>query len=160
MPSTPIEALNDHVSETVTVSGWLTNHRSSGKIVFLQLRDGSGFVQWVMVKSEVGDEQFEAARQLTQESSIEVTGEVRADERAPSGVELGVTAVRLIAPGNDYPITPKEHGVDFLFEHQHLHLRHKGPWAIMRIREEVERGVHDFYAERGFVRFDSPFFMP
>ena len=160
MPSTPIEALNDHVSETVTVSGWLTNHRSSGKIVFLQLRDGSGFVQGVMVKSEVGDEQFEAARQLTQESSIEVTGEVRADERAPSGVELGVTAVRLIAPGNDYPITPKEHGVDFLFEHQHLHLRHKGPWAIMRIRDEVERGVHDFYAERGFVRFDSPFFMP
>ena len=160
MPSTPIEALNDHVGETVTVSGWLTNHRSSGKIVFLQLRDGSGFVQGVMVKSEAGDEQFEAARQLTQESSVEVTGEVRADERAPSGVELGVTTVRLIAAGNEYPITPKEHGVDFLFEHRHLHLRHKGPWAIMRIRDEVERGVHDFYAERGFVRFDSPFFMP
>src|SRR5690606_4547890 len=85
---------------------------------------------------------------------------VRADERAPSGVELGVTAVRLIAPGNDYPITPKEHGVDFLFEHRHLHLRHKGPWATLRIRDEVERGIHDFFSERGFVRFDSPFFMP
>lgn len=160
MPSTPIAALNDHVGETVSVSGWLTNHRSSGKIVFLQLRDGSGFVQGVMVKSEVAEELFEAARQLTQESSVEVTGEVRADDRAPSGVELGVSSVRLIAAGNDYPITPKEHGVDFLFEHRHLHLRHKGPWAIMRIRDEVERAIHDFYAARGFVRFDSPFFMP
>src|SRR5690606_662582 len=109
--------LNDHVGESVTIAGWLTNHRSSGKIVFLQLRDGSGFVQGVMVKSEVGDEQFEAARQLTQESSVEVTGEVRADARAPSGVELGVSAVRLIGQGQEYPITPKEHGVDFLFEH-------------------------------------------
>ena len=160
MRRTPIEALPQHVGESVTIAGWLTNLRSSGKIAFLQLRDGSGFVQGVMVKSEVAEEQFEAAKQLTQESSLEVTGVVRADERAPSGVELGVSEVRLVAPGNDYPITPKEHGVDFLFEHRHLHLRHRGPWAIMRVRDEVERAVHDFFGERGFVRFDSPFFMP
>ncbi|HZJ10348.1 MAG TPA: asparagine--tRNA ligase [Trueperaceae bacterium] len=160
MRPTPIEALPEHVGETVKVAGWLTNLRSSGKIVFLQLRDGSGFVQGVMVKSDVAPEQFEAAKQLTQESSVEVTGEVRADSRAPSGVELGVSRVDLIGKGNEYPITPKEHGVDFLFEHRHLHLRHKGPWAILRVRDEVERAIHDFFAERGFVRFDAPFFMP
>src|SRR5690606_13652783 len=89
-----------------------------------------------------------------------VRGTVRADARAPSGVELGLTGVELIAPGNEYPITPKEHGVDFLFEHRHLYLRHRGPWAVMRVRDLVERAIHDFFAERGFIRFDAPLFMP
>jgi len=160
MPMTPISALPAHVGDTISVGGWVTNVRSSGKIAFLQLRDGSGFVQGVMVKNEVSEEQFDLARGLGQESAVVVTGTVRADDRAPSGVELGVSGVELIGTAVDYPITPKEHGVDFLFEHRHLYLRHKGPWAVMRIRDEVERAIHDFYSQRGFVRFDSPLFMP
>jgi asparaginyl-tRNA synthetase len=148
------------VGERVTVRGWLTGSRSSGKIAFLQLRDGSGFVQGVVSKADAGDETFERARALTQESAVEVEGEVRADPRAPSGVELAVTAVTLVGTSHDYPITPKEHGVDFLMERRHLFLRHKAPWAIMRVRDEMVRGIHDFFAERGFVRFDAPFFMP
>lgn len=155
-----ISALPDHIGQRVTVAGWVTGVRSSGKIAFLQIRDGSGFVQGVVVRAEVEEAEFERAKALSQESSVVVTGEVRADERAPSGVELGLTAVEVIAPGNDYPITPKEHGIDFLFEHRHLYLRHKGPWAVMRIRDLVERAMHDFFADRGFVRFDTPLFMP
>ena len=160
MSTIPISALPDHIGATVTVAGWVTNLRSSGKIAFLQLRDGSGFVQGVMVKNEVSEDQFATARSLGQESAVKVTGTVRADERAPSGVELGVTSVEVVAEGGDYPITPKEHGVDFLFEHRHLYLRHRAPWAILRVRDEVERGVHEFFGERGFVRFDSPVFTP
>ena len=160
MTHTPIAELAAHVGAEVVVAGWVTGVRSSGKIAFLQLRDGSGFVQGVVVRSEVAAEVFDRAKGLTQESSVVVTGLVRADERAPSGVELGLTHVELVAPGNDYPITPKEHGVDFLFEHRHLYLRHRGPWAVMRVRDLVERAIHDFFAERGFVRFDSPLFMP
>ncbi len=155
-----IASLPEHLGQQVEVAGWLTNSRSSGKIAFLQLRDGSGFVQGVVVKSEVGEEQFDRAVHLSQESSVIVTGEVRADTRAHGGVELGVSAVELVGGSVDYPITPKEHGVDFLFENRHLYLRHRAPWAIMRIRDEVERAVQDFFAERDFVRFDAPFFMP
>ena len=155
-----IEHLPQHIGETVTVRGWLTNLRSSGKIAFLQLRDGTGFVQGVVVKSEVGDEVFETAKGLSQEASVVVTGEVRADERAPSGVELGLSGVEVVAVSSDYPLTPKEHGVDFLMENRHLYLRHRTPWAIMRVRDEVIRAVHTFFFERGFVRFDAPFFMP
>ena len=160
MQMTPISALPSHVGDAVTIGGWVTNVRSSGKIAFLQLRDGSGFVQGVMVKNEVSEEQFDLARGLGQESAVFISGTVRADTRAPSGVELGVTRVELISTAPEYPITPKEHGVDFLFENRHLYLRHKGPWAVMRIRDEVERAIHDFYSQRGFVRFDSPLFMP
>ena len=117
-------------------------------------------MQGVLAKNDVDEETFKLARSLTQESSVIVTGEVRADERSPSGVELGVTGLELIAQTEGYPITPKEHGVDFLMEHRHLYLRNKKPWAIMRIRDELERAVHDFFAERGFVRFDTPFFTP
>ncbi len=160
MAATPIELLPGHVGDTVQVQGWLTNLRSSGKIAFLQLRDGSGFVQGVITRAEAGEEAFVRARALTQETSVIVTGVVREDARAPSGVELGVSEVRQVGPATDYPITPKEHGVDFLFEHRHLYLRHRGPWAALRIRDEVERAVHDFFGERGFLRFDAPFFMP
>lgn len=155
-----IEELPRHVGERVQVNGWLTGLRSSGKIAFLQLRDGSGYVQGVLVKSEVDEATFELARSLPQESAVAVTGEVRADTRSQNGVELGLDSVALIGRSGDYPITPKEHGVDFLFEHRHLYLRHKAPWAMLRVRDEVERGIHDFFSERGFLRFDAPFFMP
>ena len=156
----PIQNLKEHLGESVTIQGWLAGSRSSGKIAFLQLRDGSGFVQGVLAKNDVDEETFKLARSLTQESSIIVTGTVRADERSPSGVELGVTGLELVERTENYPITPKEHGVDFLMEHRHLYLRNKKPWALMRIRDELERAVHDFFAERGFVRFDTPFFTP
>ncbi len=155
-----IEELKNHIGESVTVQGWLAGSRSSGKIAFLQLRDGTGFVQGVLAKNDVDESIFSLARALTQESSVVVTGTVRADERSPSGVELGVTGLEQISHTEGYPITPKEHGVDFLMEHRHLYLRHRKPWAIMRIRDELERGVHDFFGERGFVRFDAPFFTP
>ncbi len=160
MSYTPIAELPRHVGQTVKVAGWLTNLRSSGKIAFLQLRDGSGFVQGVVARNDVEESVFERARHLTQETSLVVTGNVRADDRAPSGVELSVVDVEVIGASSDYPITPKEHGVDFLFENRHLYLRHKAPWAILRIRDEVERGIHDFFSARDYVRFDSPFFMP
>lgn len=156
-----ISDLKHHIGKQVTVAGWLTGMRSSGKIAFLQLRDGSGFVQGVVVKNEVDEATFDLAKQLNQETSLYITGEVRADERAPSGVELGVTGIERVAiPQDDYPITPKEHGVDFLFERRHLYVRHRAPWAILRIRDEIERAFHDFFHERGFIRFDAPFFMP
>lgn len=158
---TVIEDLSKHIGETVTIAGWLTGARSSGKIAFLQLRDGTGFVQGVVVKAEVDETTFDLAKRLTQESSLRVSGEVRADARSPSGVELGVSGLELIrAPEDSYPITPKEHGIDFLMEHRHLYLRHRVPWAALRIRDEVIRAVHDFFSEQGFVRFDTPIFMP
>jgi asparaginyl-tRNA synthetase len=160
MSVTRISELPHHVGQPVTVAGWLTGSRSSGKIAFLQLRDGSGFVQAVVSKSDVDEASFEAARSLGQESALRVRGDVRADARAPSGVELSVTGIEVVHASSDYPITPKEHGVDFLADHRHLHLRHRAPWAILRIRDEVERGIHDFFADRGFVRFDAPFFVP
>jgi asparaginyl-tRNA synthetase len=160
MVVTRIQDLPGAVGESVTVAGWLTGSRSSGKIAFLQLRDGSGFVQAVVSKADVDEATFEVARALTQESALRLTGTVRADPRAPSGVELATVAIEVVHASVDYPITPKEHGVEFLADHRHLHLRHRGPWAILRVRDEVERAIHDFFSERGFVRFDAPFFMP
>lgn len=160
MTHTPIAELPQHVGETVQVAGWLTNLRSSGKIAFLQLRDGSGFVQGVLIKDTITEEEFTAARHIAQESSVIVTGEVKEDSRAKGGVELTLSSVTVVGKSEDYPITPKEHGVDFLFENRHLYLRHRGPWAILKIRDEVERAVHEFFGERDFVRFDAPFFMP
>jgi asparaginyl-tRNA synthetase len=160
MGHTRISDLQRFDGEHVTIRGWLTGSRSSGKIAFLQLRDGSGFVQGVVSRADAGDETFERARALTQETAVEIAGTVRADPRAPSGVELAVDGVSVKGESRDYPITPKEHGVDFLMERRHLYLRHRAPWAIMRVRDEVIRGITDFFAERGFVRFDAPFFMP
>jgi len=161
-PEAPIriEALPQHVGQDVTVEGWLTGVRSSGKIAFLQVRDGSGFVQAVVAASDVSESTFESARAVDQEAAVRIHGQVKADERAPSGVELTVTALDVVASGNTYPITPKEHGVDFLFDRRHLHVRHRRPWAMLRIRDVVERGIHDFFHEQGFLRFDSPLFMP
>jgi len=157
---TRIADLPDAVGSTVTLEGWLTGSRSSGKIAFLQLRDGSGFVQAVLPAGSVDETVFAIARRLDQESAVRIVGTVSEDARAPSGVELHVSGLEAVAAGADYPITPKEHGVDFLAEHRHLHLRHRGPWAILRVRDTLERAIHDFFAERGFLRFDAPLFMP
>ncbi|MCA9835487.1 MAG: asparagine--tRNA ligase [Trueperaceae bacterium] len=154
-----IENLANQVGQTVSLSAWVTGVRSSGKIAFLQLRDGTGFIQAVVVKNEVPEEVFDLAKGLSQESSIQLKGEVRKDDRSPLGVELGVSDLKLVHGASDYPITPKEHGIDFLFDHRHLYLRHRKPWALLRIRDELERGIHDFLSDRGFIRFDAPFFM-
>ena len=156
-----LEDISGHTDETVTIHGWLTDKSSKGKLHFLRVRDGTGFIQATVFKGDVSDEVFEHAKHLAQETSIEVTGIVRADARAPGGFELSVRDVKTVAaPAEEYPITPKEHGVDFLLDYRHLHLRHRKPWAIMRIRDTVERAIHDFFHARGFLRFDSPFFMP
>ena len=142
------------------LSGWLTGLRSSGKIAFLQLRDGTGFVQGILVRSNVSDETWELARSLSQESSVRVSGLVREDSRSSFGFEVELDGVELIHAAVDYPITPKEHGVDFLMDRRHLYLRHRAPWALMRIRDELARAINDFLGDRGFIRFDAPFFMP
>lgn len=160
MPDTHISQLGSLLDQQVELKGWVTGLRSSGRIAFLQLRDGSGFIQGVIARNNVDDDTWELVRGLSQETSVAVTGTVRADTRSSSGVELDVSSVRIIGSSIDYPITPKEHGVDFLMERRHLYLRHRKPWAIMRIRDELERAIHDFFAERDFLRFDAPFFMP
>lgn len=149
-----------HAGEEVEVRGWLYNIRSSGKILFLQLRDGSGFVQAVAVKGQVGEEAFAACQALTQESSLRVRGVVRQDARAPGGVELSVTGVDVVQVAGEYPITLKEHGVEFLMDNRHLWLRTPRQNAIMRIRSEVIKACRDFLDERGFVLIDAPILTP
>lgn len=156
-----IADLKNHTDQEITLTAWLTDKSSKGKLHFLKLRDGSGFVQATVFKNDVSEEDFEAARRLSQEQAVQITGVVRADERAPGGVEI---AVRRLTPLHDvlgeYPITPKEHGVDFLLDHRHLHLRHRRPWAILRVRDAVQSAINDFFHEEGFIRFDAPFFTP
>jgi asparaginyl-tRNA synthetase len=155
-----IEDLPRHVGEEVTLRGWLYNKRSSGKIHFLLVRDGTGLSQCVASKSDLGDEAFAAADHMGQETSLEVTGTVREDKRAPGGFELTVASVRQVAPSADYPITPKEHGVAFLLDKRHLWVRSSRQHAILRIRSEVAQACRDFFAERGFVLFDAPILTP
>lgn len=152
-----IKDLKDHVGESVCVKGWMYNKRSSGKIHFLQLRDGSGTVQGVMVKGEVPDEQFDAAKGLWLEASLEVTGVVRADSRAPSGVELTVADLKILQnPGEEYPIGKKDHGIDFLLDQRHLWLRSSRQNALMKIRNEIIWSWRCFFHDRGFMLMDSP----
>jgi asparaginyl-tRNA synthetase len=156
-----LEDIAKHTDQSVTIQGWLSDKSSKGKLAFLKIRDGSGFMQATVFKNDVSEETFELATHLAQESAIEITGTVRADARAPGGFELGVSAIKLVSsPTEEYPITPKEHGVEFLLDQRHLHLRHRKPWAIMRVRDTVQRSIHDFFHDRGFLRFDAPFFMP
>ncbi|GHG06301.1 asparaginyl-tRNA synthetase [Deinococcus piscis] len=156
-----ISDLPKHIGETVTLTAWLQDKSGKGKIQFLKLRDGSGFVQGTVFKGDVSEEVFEAAKRLSQEQSLTLTGEVRADERAPSGVEI---SVRDLSPLSDavgeYPITPKEHGIEFLMDHRHLWFRHRRPWAVMRVRDCVQSGIVEFFRSEGFTRFDAPFFTP
>jgi asparaginyl-tRNA synthetase len=151
-----IEALPSLVGQTVVVRGWVTTTRSSGKIAFVALRDGTGYLQAVVSKKEVPEAAWDALGTLTQETSVEVTGTVRADARAPGGVELTASTLSVIGPSHDFPITPKEHGTAFLFEHRHLWLRSRRQVAIARVRHEVIQAIRDFFHERGFVLVDTP----
>lgn len=155
-----IEDIAKHVGSPVTIKGWLANRRSSGKIHFLQVRDGSGFIQAVMSKAQVGDETFEVASHLSQESAIIVHGAARADSRAPGGFELDVTGLELVSAATDFPITPKEHGVDFLMDRRHLWIRSQRQQAVLRIRHEVIDAVRDYFNNLGFVLADTPIFTP
>jgi asparaginyl-tRNA synthetase len=153
---TRIEALADRVGQTVTVRGWVMTTRSSGKIAFVTLRDGTGYLQAVLSKKDVSEAAWEASGRLTQETSVAVTGVVRADARAPGGVELTVQDLAVLGASVDFPITPKEHGTAFLFEHRHLWLRSRRQVAIARVRTEVIQAIRDFFYERGFTLVDTP----
>jgi asparaginyl-tRNA synthetase len=158
-----IASLPSHIGETVTLRGWLYNLRSSGKLLFPTFRDGSGTVQGIVPKAAVSPQIFEAVKSLTQESSVVVTGTVRADSRAPSGVELDVQNVEVvhrIAETAPYPITPKEHGVDFLMEHRHLWVRSPRQASILRIRAAIMRAAQEYFDTNGFVRTDPPILTP
>ena len=155
-----IHRLRDHVGQNVLVQGWLYGVRRKGKLQFLQLRDGSGIVQAVVSKAEVSEADFAAAAEMTQESSVRVVGLVNADDRAPGGVEIKVSRVQVLHVAEPYPITPKEHGPDFLMSHRHLWLRSRRQAAIMRVRDEVIRAIRDFFHSRDFYCVDSPIFTP
>src|SRR5258705_3064823 len=142
--------------KAVAVRGWVATTRSSGKIAFVVVRDGTGYLQAVLSKKEVPESAWEAFGRLTQETSIEVTGVARADPRAPGGVELTASDLAIIGPSPEFPITPKEHGTAFLFEHRHLWLRSRLQVAIARVRHEVIQAIRDFFYERGFVLVDTP----
>ena len=155
-----IHDISTHVGQQVTLRGWLHNRRSSGKIHFLIVRDGTGFIQAVMSKATVGEEAFSRADHLAQETSLSVTGTVRADARAKGGFEIDVAGVEVHGEARDYPITPKEHGVDFLLDRRHLWIRAERQTAILRIRHEVINAVRDFFNDRGFILCDTPVFTP
>ncbi|GEN34281.1 MULTISPECIES: asparagine--tRNA ligase [Aneurinibacillus] len=157
---TTISQIGKHVGEEVRLGVWLFNKRSSGKIQFLQLRDGTGFIQGVLVKQEVAPKVWEAAKALTQESSLYVRGVVREDERSKSGYELTVTDIEPIHIAEEYPITKKEHGVEFLMDHRHLWIRSMRQQAILSIRSAVIQAVYEFFKERGFYKVDPPILTP
>jgi asparaginyl-tRNA synthetase len=142
------------------VRGWVYQKRSSGKVRFLVLRDGTGYLQGVAAVKDLPAEDWEAMERLTQESSVIVEGTVREEPRAPGGFEMGLTAVRPVALAEPYPIQPKEHGVDFLLDHRHLWLRSKQQHAVLRVRSEVERACRDYFLDRGYTLIDSPIFTP
>ena len=151
-----ISGLHAHVGETVTVRGWVATTRSSGKIAFVVLRDGSGYVQGVLSKKEVTEATWATFAALTHESSVAVTGTVRAEPRSPGGYELAVQSIELLGSSPDFPISPKEHGTTFLFEHRHLWLRSRRQAAVARVRSEVAQAIRDFFYQRDFVLVDTP----
>src|SRR5436305_6593891 len=151
-----IEELPPLAGQAVITRGWVMTTRSSGKIGFVMLRDGTGYLQVVLSKKDVPEVAWDAFGRLTQETSVEVTGTVRADARAPGGVELTAADLRVLGPSHDFPITPKEHGTAFLFEHRHLWLRSRRQVAIARVRHEVVQAIRDFFYERHFVLVDTP----
>ena len=152
-----ISDLRDHTDATVTVRGWVTHLRSSGKVAFVVIRDGSGVLQAVLVRNSVPAETWDAFGRLTTETSVALTGTVRADARSPGGNELGVTTLEIIGPSpTDYPIQPKEHGIDFLLDNRHFWLRTPRQVAIARVRNEIEQAIHDFFYQRDFLRVDTP----
>jgi asparaginyl-tRNA synthetase len=160
MEQTYINQLARHVGEEVTLKGWLYNLRSSGKILFPQLRDGTGIVQGVVLKKAVAPEAWEQLKGLGQESALILRGTVRADERAPGGYELDVTHAEVVQAAHDYPITLKEHGTEFLMDHRHLWLRSRRQHAILKVRHTVVKAVRDFLDTDGFTLADAPIFTP
>ncbi|HHY09180.1 MAG TPA: asparagine--tRNA ligase, partial [Firmicutes bacterium] len=155
-----LNKIGDHVGEEVEIRGWLYNKRSSGRIQFLIIRDGTDLIQGVLVKNDVPEEVFEAAHSLTQESSVIVRGIARSDERAPTGFELAITDLEIVQIAEEYPITPKEHGVEYLMNHRHLWLRSEKQRAVMLIRNEMIKLSRQFYDDRDFVLIDSPILTP
>lgn len=155
-PFVSIDSLLEHVDEPVRVQGWLFNKRGSKNIYFLEVRDGAGLVQVVVPVDQVDEASFEVADGLTQESALEIVGRVRADERQIGGVEIQAESLQLISQSDSYPITPKEHGVEFLMDNRHLWLRSRRTWAILRIRNAVIMAIHGYFQENGFIQMDAP----
>jgi len=149
-----------HVGQEITIKGWLYNKRDKGRLQFLVLRDGTGIIQAVAFQKEISPQAFEAAVALTQESSVIVKGTVRADDRAPGGFELSLSDVQIVQLTQDYPITPKEHGTDFLMDHRHLWLRSSQQWAIMRVRATVIKSIRDWLDSHNFLLVDAPILTP
>ncbi|GAI19175.1 unnamed protein product, partial [marine sediment metagenome] len=153
-----ISELKNNVGQEVTLAGWLYQSRSSGKIQFLIIRDGTGLCQCILEKGKVSNELFEQLKHLGQESSLTVTGTVRADERSVGGYELAITNAQIISPAADYPITPKSHGIDFLLKNRHLHLRSQRQWCIGKIRHTLIDAIRRFFNDNGFILIDTPIF--
>jgi len=154
--TTEVRSLENNVGDTVTVLGWVHTTRGHGNVGFVVVRDGTGLVQGVLVKTELEESVWAVLESLTQECTVALTGEVRAEPRAPGGYEMGVTALELLGASEEYPIQLKDHGVDFLLDHRHLWLRSSLQRAGLRVRHEVEHAIHDFFYERDFVRIDTP----
>jgi asparaginyl-tRNA synthetase len=160
MEQTYISDISKHLGAEITIKGWLYNKRSSGKLGFLEIRDGSGVIQGVASKKDVSDEAWENVEKVTQESSIIVRGTPREHPKKPGVYELDIKDLQLIQLANEYPITPKEHGVEFLMDHRHLWLRSRRQHAILRVRHEIIRAVRDFFDNNGFILCDTPIFTP
>ena len=156
MQSTPISRIGEKKGQSALVEGWLYNKRSSGKIQFLIVRDGTGYLQAVVARAEVSPETWEAAERAAQECSLRVEGAVREDERAPGGYEMSVSKAEVLGASENYPITPKEHGVDFLLSQRHLWMRSSQQHAVLRVRSEISQAIRDFFYERDYVLIDSP----
>jgi len=155
-----INQLSQHVGSEVTLKGWLYNLRSSGKILFPQLRDGTGIVQCVVLKNSISEDVWEALKASGQESAIVIKGKVREDSRAPGGYEIDVVTAEVLQQVHDYPITPKEHGTEFLMDHRHLWLRSRRQNAVLKVRHTVVQAVRNFLDNDGFILCDSPIFTP
>ena len=152
----PLRSLGQHVGETIRIAGWIETTRVHGKVGFAVLRDGTGVVQCVFVRAEVSDDAWAQLEALTLEASVIITGSVREEPRSPGGYEIGVEQVELVGASEDYPIQPKEHGIDFLLDHRHLWLRSSKQRALLKVRNELEKGIADFFYDRDFVRIDTP----
>ncbi len=160
VPTASVSDIGNFDGRQVVLKGWLYNKRGSGKLKFLQVRDGSGTIQCVVFKGDVSPEVFALADSVTQESSVIVTGTVRADKRSALGFELGVSDLKVLQMAETYPITPKEHGTAFLMDHRHLWLRSSRQHAILRVRSTIVQAIRNFYDERGFILLDTPIFTP
>ena len=156
IPKIKIIDAKNFVGKTVTIGAWLRQKRGSGKIAFLQLRDGTAFFQGVVAKADVSEEVFETAKSLKQETSIYVTGEIHEDDRSSFGYEMAVFDIKVIGESHDYPITPKEHGTEFLFDERHLYLRHLKPFATLKIRNTLVAATYEFFNKEGFTKLDAP----